>query len=607
MYTFYLDSTQVNEPESFTNIVFEKKRVDNLFGFVFKNEGKVLGAGQIKFTEEKAVAILRAAINKYGYGAEVKFRVDFMGKLAYEGTVNLWNSEWYPESVVVTFTDGSPTVKFLTNSSKRYQLTPNAFQTLTSTGIVGKTTHQILSNLTTYKKKTVNPVNYSHPVPFQAIEGSSNSNVNNITDFSQILPLYTNDAEKKTISIKGVINFNVKTSNSGSFNLKLNDLIVQEFISDLTPSDEVGVIDRTITLLPYETISISIESTANSSDTQFVYDLESTTLSINEIKDNLQPTEVPVLSSFDMMSQLVDKASEGTLTLESTFLKEFTGAWTNGRNLRGVSDVINCSFDDVFDDLNKMKCLYVTVSENKVKIEKRINIIRNGSKSYLDRDWFLEEVKVPNREYLYSSIKAGYKNWQGESALSNQEVNATLEFESNLFGRENVLDLECDCISSGILIEEIRQTQFGKVSTDQQKKYDDKLVILIPNDGADNYINVGLNQDIRNLSIRPYQMMLNHAEVYGGYLYWQFISGLGNYSASINNEKQSKKITTFGNIIGSAFWDLEYLCELDEYTNIGEVIQWTDTLGKGHEGVLYQAEWSTSKSMFLQVMENETI
>jgi len=608
MYTFYLDNTQVAEPESFTNINFEKLRNSKYFGFILRNVGRVLGAGQIKFTEEKAVAILKAAKKKYGYGAQVKYRVNYMDAFAYEGTVDFWNSEWYAESVVVTFTDGSPTVKFLNNTTKRYQITPNTFQTLSSTGIVGKTTHKIIDSLTTFKKKTKNPVNYSHPVPFQTAEGSSNSSVNPIIDFSQILPLYTNSEEKKKVSIKAAIYFNVKTSNGGDFVLKLNDLIVQEFASDLTPSDEIGIIDKTITLEPNQTITISIQSVVDSSDTQFIYDAELSTLSINEIKDNLADTQVPVISSYDLISQLVNKTSEGSLTLQSTFLKSLSHDWTNGRNLRGVSDVINCSFDDVYEDLNRMYCLYCTIDKDKIVIERRVNIKKLGKKSNLDRNRIVGEVNTPNTDMLFSSVIAGYKNWQGDAALSNQEVNARLEFQSNLFGIENVLNLECNCIASGILIEEIRQSQFGKVSTDQQKKYDDTLVSLIPNDGTGKYISSGLNQDLRNLSIRPRQMMLNWAAVLGGYLYWEFTSGLGNYKASIDLEIQSKTIDSFGNVIGSAFWDLSYQCELSEYSTIGEVISWLDTHGDLQEQILWQAQWATgNKTMVIQGMGNETL
>lgn len=265
---------------------------------------------------------------------------------------------------------------------------------------------------------------------------------------------------------------------------------------------------------------------------------------------------------------------------------------------------------DVYADIDKQYCLYATVTDTKVVIERRRDVVKKGSKSVLDRDRLTAESKSPNVDFLFSSIKVGYKNWQGEAALSAQEVNATMEYESNLFGRENVLNLECDSIASGILIEEIRQLQFGKVSTEQQKKYDETLINLIPDDGADNYKNFGLNQDSRNLSIRPYAQLLNWAEVMGGYLSWTFTSGVGNYAALINNKPQNESIKSFGNIVGAGFWSLDYNCELYEYKNIGDVIQWRDTLGNEHEGILWQAEWQVvngGKVMFLEIMENETI
>lgn len=611
MFDFYLDGIQVKEPESFTNISFEKKRNDELFGFIQKKSAgvpdRLIGAGQIKFTEDKAVQILKAAKEKSGYGAKVTFKILYLSLIAYEGSIDFWESEWYSNSIVVKFLDDISVLKFIANIDNRYQLTTNAFQTLSSTGIVGKATHEIIDTLFTFKKKTKVSVNYSHPIPFEVISGSSNANVSPITSFSQILPLYTNDAEKKTVSIKGDIYFNVKTSNSGSFELKLNDLIIQEFVSDLTPADEIGIIDKTITLQPYESITISINSLVDSEDTEFIYDVENTTLSINEIKDNLVDTEVPVLSSFDAFSQLINKSTDGELELESTFLQTLRHDITNGRNLRGVPDVINCSFSELFADYNKMYCLFLNIEDKKVIIEQRINLKKKGNNSGLDRNRIDSEVYIPNVMFLYSSVKAGFKEWKGENALSNQEVNSYVEFNTNIFSRQNTLDLVCNSIGSGLLIEEIRQKQFGKISTEQQNKYDDMLVNLIPNDGADNYSNSGLNQDIRNLSIRPYQMLLNWAAVLGGFEYWEFISGLGNYNSTINGVSQTKTIEEFGNIIGQNFWNINYKCDLSEYTSLGDVISWTDTLGIDRTGILYQAEWGTDKKMFLQIMENETL
>lgn len=607
MYSFYLDKTKVAEPESFTNISFEKKRDENYFGFIQRQKGtvKVIGAGQVKFTEPKAVAILKAAKERDGYGAIVKFTVYYNDILAYVGTVNLWNAEWYTRSVVVTFSDDSGVMKFIANANKRYAITTNKTQTLGGSGIVGKTTHQILESLSLFRQKTQTAQSFSHAVPFQSVSGSSNSTVNTITDFSSILPIYTNDSEKKTVSVKAAIPVNAKAGQNVSVNV--NDIITNVYAISSTATDYVFIIDETFVIEPYETITIKVLSLADSDDVIFNYDYQNTVLSINEIKDVVN-TEVNCISSFDIISRLVANATDNELTLQSDFLSNLSHDWTNGKNLRGVDSLINTSFNDLFSDLNKLYCLTCSVTDSKVIIEERKNILSTGAKSYLNRDRIVDEqgqaeVKTPNRDYLYSGIKVGFKNWQGESALSGQEINALQEWTTNLYGRENVLNLECNCIASGILIEEIRQLQFGKISNEQQKKYDDTLVCLIPNDGFENYETFNVNQDSLNLSLRHWAVLNRWAAVLGGCKYWRFVSGVGNTDSSISGISQKTDIVTFGNIVSDDAWDLVYIAELWEYTNIGDLIYWRDADGNDRKGILMEAQWSNEKEMLLSIIE----
>lgn len=607
MYSFYLDKTKVAEPESFSNISFEKKRDENYFGFIQRQKGtvKVIGAGQVKFTEPKAVAILKAAKDKYGYGAIVKFTVEIFDQLAYEGTVNFWNAEWYSESVVVTFSDDSAVMKFIVNASTKYQVATNKLQTLGSLGSVGKTTHQISESLTTFRHKTQAPQSVTHVVPFQLISGSSNSNVNEVSGFRTIAPIYTNDSEKKTVSVKAAIYVNAKSDAGVSVNV--NDIITNTYALTTTATNYVFVIDETFVIEPYETITIKVVSLDPLSDCVFIYDAEKTVLSISETKEVID-TDVKCISSFDLLNQLLINATDSGITLQSTFLKNLEHDWSNGKNVRGVDSVINTSFEEVFVNLNKQYCLTCTITDNKAIIEERKNVVKTGSKTYLTRDRIVSdegqaEVQLPNRDYLFSKIKVGYKNWQGESALSGQEVNALQEWITDLYGRDNTLDLECDCIASGILIEEIRQSQFGKISAEQQKKYDDILVCLIPDDGFSDYSNNGINFDSRNLSIRPIEILKRWALVMGGYQFWRFVSGLGNYNGIVNDESLNGTIITFGNIISDTIFELVYECELWEYTNVGDIIYWSDTLGNDRKGILMEAQWRNDKQMLLSIIE----
>jgi len=418
--------------------------------------------------------------------------------------------------------------------------------------------------------------------------------------FEDIKPIYINDSERKTVSIKASVFVNARAAESITVNI--NDLIVNQYALTNTATDYIFVIDKLIVLEPYESITIKVVSLSDDDDVQFIYDSEKSVLTINEVKGVID-TAINCISSYDLVNALVKKCSDSALILNSSFLSSLSHDWSNGKNVRGLESVITTSFDDLFSELIKMYCLFCTVTDSEVIIEQRSNIVKLGTKSYLNRDRISSEVEIPNRDFLFSLIKVGYKNWQLDSALSNQETNSLLEFSTNMFGRESTLNLECDSISSGILIEEIRQMQFGKISNEQQKKFDETLVSLIANDGKENYLTFGVNDDARNLSIRPSELLRSWANVIGGHQEWKFTSGVGNYSALIGMKAQSESITNFGNIISDAAWDLTYTCELWEYTNIGDVIYWTDTLGRKRQGILIEAQWKTDKGMLLSIIE----
>ena len=128
---------------------------------------------------------------------------------------------------------------------------------------------------------------------------------------------------------------------------------------------------------------------------------------------------------------------------------------------------------------------------------------------------------------------------------------------------------------------------------------------MISSDGKDDYFTSNVNDDARNLSIRPYQILKNWSSVLGGYLYWKFTSGFGNYSALIGSVSQDTEISTFGNIISDDAWELEYNCELWEYTAIGDVIYWRDENSIDRKGILMEAQWNNSKQMLLSIIETK--
>jgi len=98
-------------------------------------------------------------------------------------------------------------------------------------------------------------------------------------------------------------------------------------------------------------------------------------------------------------------------------------------------------------------------------------------------------------------------------------------------------------------------------------------------------------------------MLKRWALVMGGYKFWRFVSGLGNYNGIVNDESLNGTIITFGNIISDTIFELVYECELWEYTNVGDIIYWSDTLGNDRKGILMEAQWRNDKQMLLSIIE----
>lgn len=130
----------------------------------------------------------------------------------------------------------------------------------------------------------------------------------------------------------------------------------------------------------------------------------------------------------------------------------------------------------------------------------------------------------PSIEYLWGSVKSGYPNYKNEDNWTLQSPHTVREYSiTGLSEKINrVYDVRCDFITSGYLIEILRNNQYKK-GTNKDNNLDNKLAIIhVKRDGSGgftrvkdenfNHIQNLDNSDTQyNLELTPARTTLNHA------------------------------------------------------------------------------------------------
>lgn len=539
MYKFYLNDTEVEEPEGFNGASFTKGRHETFFGFWggFSVSDTEQNA-RLKFTEERAVNIIKKEYKRNFIKSTLTFKfVDCSDNSACNSLTYLVDFADYIGDcceVEVTFrANYGDTIR--SRTGVKYALLPNTDVTIPTKSLEGGTDFEINDTLSVVNGTGL----ISHNVPLTGITSVTANEYN-----------YVNGGTAKAIDLVGVIQWSASADVPTNYKVavfvydangveveKLSD--VATYTTDLNDIQTKSLSVINYIMQPYYKLAVRAYSTVSTVTHQFLWQPSSSTTEGVIIRDHNEETPFSTHKGIllkDAFEQLIDKMSNGTMKLCSKWLDSCNDKWiTNGYGLKGVVRPINISLEEMFNGLNPIDNIEIGIDGDCVNVERKG---QNGKgKSNIRGDY--EVFEKTNTDWLFSSVTGGYKEWQSDTNFENDEVNSERNYSTDYVSGKSDLDLQSDFIASHYLIEKVKR-QTGKADADT--KYDESIfIVCVVKDGSsykaetdENFTTLGgviYPKNTINLRISPARNLKRHRN----YLYLSgdtiFESGTGNYSA----------------------------------------------------------------------------
>lgn len=219
------------------------------------------------------------------------------------------------------------------------------------------------------------------------------------------------------------------------------------------------------------------------------------TLTYNEA---LPDTDTAALRFYDYARLLVDKASEGQLTLQSTYLKTSAGDLlykyydllpynefiTSGDALRQLdSPTIKGTLNALLNDVAVRYMCGWRIEGDKFIIERLDDFFRKNEKIATIRAKKVLEQK-PAVEYLHNAIKVGYPQYKANDLNGRFEVNSQQQYSIGYKNIKPELNLTTSYKASVYEIEYLRSAVFDEQTRD--KDNDNSIYLLYCNPSPSN-------------------------------------------------------------------------------------------------------------------------
>jgi hypothetical protein len=305
----------------------------------------------------------------------------------------------------------------------------------------------------------------------------------------------------------------------------------------------------------------------------------------------------------DAFSEVIKKMSDSKMTLKSDWLDNCNDIWiTNGFNLKEIERPLNISLDDLFEGLNPVFNIEISIDGNFVRVE-----LKNRKKAihhFVKGDF---DVQIStNNEFLFSHVKAGYKEWKSDTIFGNDEINSEREYQTEYIYDKQTCNIVSTFIASHYLIEKVKR-QKGEEKADT--KWDDLIfVVAVGMDSSGFYqaetadtfqlvAGVIYPNNTLNFRISPARNLYRHRS----YLHISgdttFKSGTGNFTALHNQggscidagmniiENMDFVGLPVGTLFGKSIATITKNGTIDEFCKIKEQISF-DYCSKTYEGVL---------------------
>lgn len=244
------------------------------------------------------------------------------------------------------------------------------------------------------------------------------------------------------------------------------------------------------------------------------------------------PSPCKLVSPKYVLEQILQKMNNNTPVPVTSYMFDNTDAGriylTSGNGIRGIANSkIKASFSDFFQSYSSVLGCGISIRDEGVSFEKFSDFFRSivvaATVTGVKNCEFSTAI-----EYLYSSLKVGYKNHDYEMVDGKDEFNTQQEWTFPITKTNKTLDLTSVFRADVRGIEEIRVKLFNEDSTLDNENDNDVFMIklnesLTAVEGANAYDSVtGVNSPERmyNLDLSPKKNILRNSPLISSFLYF---------------------------------------------------------------------------------------
>jgi hypothetical protein len=374
-------------------------------------------------------------------------------------------------------------------------------------------------------------VSINHNIPLIVTEDNYSDATSNTVGVNESSAFFISKTEQ-CVSINGSIKVNVLGNNVGFFDAYFlfegQKYLIDTFPINNTLTEQTITINATFNLDIGDELKLIIEG--GDGFAQFTYDSNSTGLNIKKCETTqIVWKNVKAISLKNAFKSVISQMTGGKASLGKYYFDNcfFDSYITNNDGLQGNIGRVNVSLFKLFDELNNKFPTSINVFNSIVDIISRCEFYKCENQYQINIKDIEKEI---NQDLLYSSVKVGYNNWQGDSSFSSLEYNGKREYVSSYALSSKSLSLLNDWSASSSIItsqilknKEKEEIHWIIVNKSTLKAEIDECITSNVFD-SDRAINIRITPT-RNLQ-RHSKFLLNSLK---------FASGEGNYNFASND------------------------------------------------------------------------
>lgn len=479
MYKLFLNDTEIKQPSNLIGLILTKVRSEIFNGFVIGTYGYFDNNEGLEISDSDTIDLIKSVVKVDGVNSKINAVLKYCENIIFSGYLD-FSTYQNTECCKISINLSSDQYQDLINSKRLidYSIPPKSKIVLTKKNYISGGNYELGEQ--PKFKVTVTGVHLNIGVPLKSdnkIPGMQNATIGDGTLFIAqkhgIIKLMGSIAWSENVTHNYDLKLTVKNGGGST----ISDTVLQSYThaSGVITQRQYSL-NQSINVLAGYKISLSLyDSTIN-----VPYEINFNSGTNIAITDDPNDSEIASESdcfgiyAIDAFKEIVKNISPN-IVVKSDFFNSGNGKGdfiTNGNNIRGIISPINLSLEYLFSNFDVLYDLKLDFEGNVLKIERQNNTNKNVS--------FINSVPTNYREYtdidrLYSSVKVGFSTWQSESKLKGLEHNSIRTYESNLSFGSRELNLVCDFITAGYIIEEQRRLQYDINENQKEHKFDENI------------------------------------------------------------------------------------------------------------------------------------